>query len=75
MGSRVVGIGREIQGRPRSSFLASGMQGAFRNHVDSMLLRRMPVAHALLPPENSCEIVSQFPVKTVEENSGEEAMS
>ncbi|OMO88633.1 hypothetical protein COLO4_20159 [Corchorus olitorius] len=75
MGSRAVGIGREIQGRKCSSFLASGMHGEFRNHVDSMLLRRRPVACALLPPENSCEIVFQFPVKTVEENSGEEVMS
>ncbi|OMO82699.1 hypothetical protein COLO4_22881 [Corchorus olitorius] len=40
---------------PSSSFLESGRQGAFRNHVDSLVLQRKMVARALLPPASQTE--------------------
>ncbi|OMO62114.1 hypothetical protein COLO4_33220 [Corchorus olitorius] len=54
-----------------SSFLPSGRQGVFRNHVDSMLLQRKPVARALMAPDISCEIISKFGAKQIAGNQEE----
>ncbi|OMO94333.1 hypothetical protein CCACVL1_06057 [Corchorus capsularis] len=46
--SKFSGIGME-----NSSLLSTGGRKAFKNHVDSMLLRGRPVARALLAPPNA----------------------
>ncbi|OMO68839.1 hypothetical protein COLO4_29391 [Corchorus olitorius] len=75
VGSRSVATGRGDQGMPSSSFLTLGRQGAFRDHVDSMLLWWRPVARAIMPLEKSCEIISQFMAKPLEQKSGDEVTS
>ncbi|OMP11826.1 hypothetical protein COLO4_03666 [Corchorus olitorius] len=75
MGSNSCAMGKGKQGLPSSSLLASGRQGAFREHIDSLLLHRKTVAHALMAPEKSCEIISQFVPKPKAQVSGEEVNS
>ncbi|OMO84753.1 hypothetical protein COLO4_21877 [Corchorus olitorius] len=75
MGSNSFAVGKGKQGLPSSSFLGSGRQGVFREHIDSLLLHRKTVARALMAPGKSCEIISQFVPKPREQVSGEEVNS
>ncbi|OMO68772.1 hypothetical protein COLO4_29419 [Corchorus olitorius] len=74
-GSRGPSRGKGTQGAPSSSFLASGRQGAFRNHVDSMLLQSRPVARALQFQEKSVEVVSRLVTSPMERGLGEEVVA
>ncbi|OMO60184.1 hypothetical protein COLO4_33911 [Corchorus olitorius] len=74
-GSRFGGAESGSRRVPSSSFLESGRQGAFRNHVNSLLLQRRTVARALLPPASQAEVGTRQVVGMVEKISEAEVVS